>query len=145
MARDVKFLWDEFATIKVINQLYGGQEKYVQTDAIDESTNDAPTNDESTSTSNDQTSEQQKQVKAAKVIKRRGTNLVDIDEENILDERLRNRTGNNSSTLMAMALIAIGNEPQTYREAAESSDSDKWMQAMKDEHNIHCYKTKLGS
>lgn len=125
MVRDVKFLSDEFNTVRILAQVEGGQEKSVQTDDYEPA---VEMQADSSETSTAQTSSMQTkaaQTPAAKIRTRRPTGLADIDEENILETRLRDR----NSSLVAMALIAMDEEPQTYREAIESSCRDKWTQA----------------
>lgn len=136
VARDVKFLSDEFATIKFVNQSTG-EEKSVQTEENAESTDRANDErrepDEQRATTTQQVTVQET---AAKVSKRRPTNLIDINESNIIGSRLRGeREENGDNALMAMALIAIESDPQSYQEAMESSNSEKWKHAMKEEHD----------
>lgn len=62
--------------------------------------------------------------------------MADIDENNILDSRLRRTSRQGCENVMiAMALIAIGEEPQTYQETIESPNSEKWKQAMQEEYD----------
>lgn len=122
VVRDVKFLSDEFNTMKIIAQVQGGQEKAVQTD-------DTTPTDESVQSDDDDVEKGEPsalQTVPAKITNRRNTSLADIDAGNILGSRLRNRDSQDG--LVAMAMIAIGEEPQTYQEAVDSPESKKWKQ-----------------
>lgn len=123
LVRDVKFLLDEFATIKIVTQLNNDQhivkEKSVQTDNQSES-NEVSQEEEQT---NSQVPE--------KVKRRRSTVLDGMDESNIIENRLR--PINEVSALISMAMISIQSEPRSYQEAIESIESEKWLKAMKEE------------
>lgn len=134
VVRDVKFLSDEFNTIKIIAQVHGGQEKSVQTDDPTEVEAASQSDDDEDAGTSDSSVQQSSKQVPAKIVKRRGTSLADIDENNILNTRLRNRR-DSENALVAMALIAVGDEPQTYQEAIESPDSKKWKHAMQEEYD----------
>lgn len=115
VARDVKFLAEESSTVTIIDD----EDSDSNGDAID---------------SGGDSQQQQNELRAAKVRKRRTTALQDIDEDNILDSRLRGRS---QSTVMAMAMsmMAINDEPRTYQEAINSNEAQNWKDAMKSEYD----------
>lgn len=113
VARDVKFLTEESSTVTIIED--GDSDS--GDDAIDIGSGS-----------------QQQQQQAAKIRKRRATTLQDIDEENILDTRLRGRS-QSTVVAMAMSMMAINDEPRTYQEAIDSSESQNWKDAMESEYN----------
>lgn len=71
---------------------------------------------------------------------RRGA-LCDIDEANIIQQRLRDRRELSCRRLTfddseaGMALLAFDDEPRTYEEALESDDSKQWEKAMNEEYD----------
>lgn len=141
IVRDVKFLLNEFSSVKSENS-DGNKEKDVATiengsdSNVEENElepNLAPATPEVASTSNQDAPVQQQKITAC-----RGTILDGIDENNIVNSRLRDRTGSiqeEDLCLMSMAFLAMNEEPQTYDEAINSIDKDKWIAAMDDEYN----------
>lgn len=117
VARDVKFLAEESSTVTIITE----EDSDSSDDVID-------------SGGGSQQQQQQNQQQPARIRKRRTTTLQDIDENNILDARLRGRS-QSQSTVMAMSMMAINDEPRTYQEAIDSSESQNWKNAMESEYD----------
>lgn len=118
VARDVKFLTEE-GTVTIID------------DENSSSSDDEIDGENNKKIHRDNNQVVQTQQKPAKIRNRRQTSLQDIDEEKILDTRLRDRTENAS---MAMSMLAMSEEPKSYQEAINSSESDKWLKAMENEY-----------
>lgn len=131
VARDVKFLTEEASTVTFIDDVDGEQNDNAESNGNDttiEANDDAEIQaDNSTASTSDNVV--QSQQRAAQISKRRGTSLQDIDENNILDSRLRERAN------MAMGLLAVSEEPQTYQQAITSHESENWLKAMQEEHD----------
>lgn len=115
VARDVKFLAEEPSKVTFIDD---------EEEEEDESSDDEVVNDAVV--------QQQQQPRPAPIRKRRGTVLQGMNQENILDARLRRGS---EAGMMAMALMAINEEPKTYHEAINSVDSKHWLEAMQAEYD----------
>lgn len=115
VARDVQFLAEEPSKVTIIEE-------------------DGESEDDTTDDNGDTAiqQQQQQQEKAAPIRARRVTSMRDMNESNILDTRLRNQS---ESAMMAWSLVAINEEPTTYKEAIDSTDSEKWMEAMQTEYD----------
>lgn len=118
VARDVRFLTEEPSLVTIIDDIDG------------EDTADEPIDNDS----NELATSSDSQIGPAKIRKRRTTVLQDIDENNILDTRLRNR-GDSSMDIMAMAMLSIDEEPTSYEDALNSNNAENWLQVMNDEYH----------
>lgn len=70
-------------------------------------------------------------IRPNKVSKRRNSVLCDIDETNVMGNRLRERRLSTNMT----AMLAFEDEPKSFEEAVNSADRENWLCAMKDEYN----------
>lgn len=70
-------------------------------------------------------------LRPEKITKRRNTSLCDIDEMNVMGNRLRERRASAHMT----ALLAVEDEPKTFEEAVNSAERENWLDAMQDEYD----------
>lgn len=61
-----------------------------------------------------------------------GRRICNVDSRNVVDSRLR--SGQISEADIAFCLLAMSNEPKTYKEALESKDRNEWSKAMDEEY-----------
>lgn len=118
LARDVKFLVDESDCVEIST--------IIPDEPADNEQNDAENCD--TISEMQSMSQSNAQPKPAKINNRR---ITDIDEANVMEQRLRNRQ--DDCNMMSMAWLSIDNEPTTYEQAVASADRKQWEHAMAEE------------
>lgn len=131
LARDVKFLSSEVTSVEVVtasdinmNETTGAEE--------------IPVTQGKGSRENEDGGEQRSQGeipvnRPAKITKKRPTMLDGIEEENVLDTRLRARGNSIDDSIISMAFLTIYSEPTSYEQAIASTDRRQWENAMNEE------------
>lgn len=139
IVRDVKFLLNEFSSKQFNDVIIDGSENSENVEssqAEPELVQEAPGQDDVVTPAIQNAGAVL--PAAAKIRKRRTTTLDGIDENNIIGDRLRERSRSiqeEIENVASMAFITINEEPQTYDEAVNSVDNEKWKEAMDDEYN----------
>lgn len=134
IARDVKFLLNEFSTSSDENSKgEEGQHDDEDKFATIISTNNQETNHEilQQKQNDDNQGASTQQVRSTQIVQQRQKNFADIDEDNILDTRMRPRVS--MSMMACMAAFDIDNEPKNFDEAVKSQSKVEWQRAMEDE------------
>ena len=129
VVRDVIFLLEESMNIGDNQTIQGNTEMYVTPDNQMGRESDTETNAEVYVTPNNQ-------------MGREGGALCDLDNQNVIGTRLRDRTNIMTperltyiATADHTALLADNDEPNTYEQAMESIDHKEWEKAMDEEYD----------
>lgn len=127
VARDVIFLLEESKVVLSIDGLNGKMEN-AHVNEPDDADNEDPQEDD-----------EAEEPQTPQMRRGRGT-LCDVNERNIVRNRLRDRGAlmrrrltYDDASAYHVAMLAINEEPKTYEQAMKSDESKQWEQAMDDE------------